>query len=90
MNNEPSTLPALALPVKVDKKETTICNDPAHYHADPHQDVYYITANRHKVVIETERNSGMFTVWIDSQRDEKDTFITAAELDNLLKKLLEE
>jgi hypothetical protein len=92
MNNATSTLPLalVLLPVKVDRQETNICNDQRHQHADPHQDVYHITANRHKVVIETERHSGAYTVWVDGQRDEADTFITGTELKSLLYDLLEE
>jgi hypothetical protein len=92
MNNATSTLPLalVLLPVKVDRQDTNICNDQGHGHADPHQDIYHITANRHQVVIETERHSGVYTVWVDSQREEADTFITGAELYDLLKSLLEE
>lgn len=67
------------------KHETVTCPDENHCHADPRQDILTFQIQGHEVIVESERGSSLYSVWIDG--DERGVFISAAELDVLIRKL---
>jgi len=64
------------------KSETVICYDAGHLHVDRRQDIMTLNIGGHEVVVESERGSQLYSVWIDGR--EAGAFISSAELDTLM------
>ena len=64
------------------KSETVICYDTDHLHVDRRQDIMTLNVGGHEVVVESERGSELYSVWIDGR--EAGAFISSARLDTLM------
>lgn len=76
----------------VTKFKTYLCARRDHLHADPHQDVIYATVGEHQLMIETERNSGLYTLWIDGAKEPlpEHSLISISKLNRLIQALIPE
>jgi len=64
------------------KSETILCNDARHLHMDQRQDIMTLNIGGQEIVVESERGSGLYSVWIDGR--EAGAFISSTELDVLM------
>jgi len=64
------------------KSETILCYDAGHLHVDRRQDIMTLNVGGHEVIVESERGSELYSVWIDGR--EAGAFISSAELDMLM------
>ena len=64
------------------KSETILCYNAEHFHVDTRQDIMTLNISEHEVVVESERGSWLYSVWIDGR--EAGAFISSAQLDTLI------
>ena len=62
--------------------ETKICNERDHMHKDPHVDILRFTLGRHRLVVESERGSLIYRVFVDGELVREQ--ISGAQLDAYL------
>ena len=87
------TEPPLNLFVLVIGEETRLCTDKGHAHANPHQDIAYAQVGAHDIIVETERGSGIFCVWIDNEiraQESQNMWINVDRLLTLIRQLITE
>ena len=71
----------LTLPNVAHTKNTIVCNNADHCHADPHIDIVYFHFPGHIAIVEHEQNSGVFVLKLD---DDLYCGISAAETMQLI------